>query len=727
MVRTTRSAATTQDRRDDEKDKPHSVSPSASQVKTPAKKRKRTSGLESDDIPTAKQSRSDDEDTTARDEYTRVSNYPPLAGDLPLKDEDAQKILDILEMVDTQGLLDRVFPLDDVLGIKAPSSPSSSKAQSDSYSLRTLLKESNEHSLRVYRSAIKQLFPISSQPRSRISPPAAQQLRFCQLALSLVEQASQHTVDGLLLKPELVLPDREFEDESAKEDSDVIGARRKYALVQKLPTGEWWTSLNSDLVGADARPLSELSTAYAELVATLPSSSSSSKRPPSLGELHANKNLQTKLKPPGPRRTSCGSFLDYGPYASFAPSFDNDGCDVGRNGVSSVLWRRYEKGKAREKARILSERMRRKLAMEENESMVVDDVVEVDPAETRAIRRQKEKEKQKGLLSALFTQEELVSVQAVLDSLECEENIDELLQRNATALVRLEELQKIRLLAEKGGSSSVRVGSDEWNIAQKLMDSLTLLASMRPRLPNGTISAIVPPASVLRALHQTLPSESSQGWYGTLTGSRGLALRDDTTLQVKTPSSNQASAPAPVPTPAPQVAPATYPTNYSQPGGYFANGYSQGTSTPQTQKTQLPYQSQVNTASQYPYGSWYPNPSATASVAGTPGPGSRKGTPQPVAATPTLTGSGYVPYSTAVTSATPARAVANTVAAKVQANGWATPGAVTSSGFGAPTLPHHMRNIGQAPTSPITPGMPLTFGQQSFLAGYHQQTPQTNS
>lgn len=53
--------------------------------------------------------------------------------------------------IDKQGLLDRVFPLDDVLGPTLISSPSSSKTPSDSYSLRTLLKEASDHPLRVYR------------------------------------------------------------------------------------------------------------------------------------------------------------------------------------------------------------------------------------------------------------------------------------------------------------------------------------------------------------------------------------------------------------------------------------------------------------------------------------------------------------------------------------------------------------------------------------------------
>lgn len=57
----------------------------------------------------------------------------------------------MLIRVDTQGLLDRVFPLDNVVRNKGSSSPSSSKTLADSSSLRMLLKESGDHPLRVYR------------------------------------------------------------------------------------------------------------------------------------------------------------------------------------------------------------------------------------------------------------------------------------------------------------------------------------------------------------------------------------------------------------------------------------------------------------------------------------------------------------------------------------------------------------------------------------------------
>lgn len=177
MVRATRSSASHHDKPTDDVDKaPSSSPPHVLKAKIALnKKRKRISGqLDLEDVPSTKQLRSDDgDDVIMMDDDGHDTDGPSLVAELPLKDDDAQKILDILEMyvsfcpmhtqtphhssspflyrMDTQGLLDRVFPLDDAVLIKGSSSPSGSNAPSDSFSLRTLLKESGDHPLRVYR------------------------------------------------------------------------------------------------------------------------------------------------------------------------------------------------------------------------------------------------------------------------------------------------------------------------------------------------------------------------------------------------------------------------------------------------------------------------------------------------------------------------------------------------------------------------------------------------
>jgi hypothetical protein len=161
MARATRSATQQQD-----KDKPQDQV-LAHRAKSTAKKRKRVS-LPEDDQPAAKQHRGENgikEEST--DDKLSKGKFPELdhVADVPLDPVIAQKVLEILEMcvntthstssnhlcllhrVDSQGLLDRVFPLP----ATNPSEPSTSKSQTGTYSLRTLLKESAQHPLRVLR------------------------------------------------------------------------------------------------------------------------------------------------------------------------------------------------------------------------------------------------------------------------------------------------------------------------------------------------------------------------------------------------------------------------------------------------------------------------------------------------------------------------------------------------------------------------------------------------
>lgn len=68
------------------------------------KKRKRESVIEPADIPSSKLSRSDDNeeiptmDEKADSKETSDSRFPAFAGEMPLNDDDATKILDILDV-----------------------------------------------------------------------------------------------------------------------------------------------------------------------------------------------------------------------------------------------------------------------------------------------------------------------------------------------------------------------------------------------------------------------------------------------------------------------------------------------------------------------------------------------------------------------------------------------------------------------------------------------------
>ena len=64
-------------------------------------------------------------------------------------------------------------------------------------------------------------------------------------------------------------------------------------------------------------------------------------------------------------------------------------------------------------------------------------------------------------LGSLLSQDQLRLLKEALDSAEIEAGVQELLERNANALKRLEELQNMRLV-KPGGFTAVEEGSEEW-------------------------------------------------------------------------------------------------------------------------------------------------------------------------------------------------------------------------------------------------------------------------
>ena len=160
MARTTRSTATTATTQPD-KDKlqpagDDAQSSSLSKTKK-SKKRKRDSVIEHEDQPATKLPRQD-EDTPHSPKTEDLQSPPPIISETYLDSDLAHQILETLEMcvtaspttslevthlpplprLDTQGLLDRVFPL-------------SEDQPESSCSLRTLLQDSPSHSLRALR------------------------------------------------------------------------------------------------------------------------------------------------------------------------------------------------------------------------------------------------------------------------------------------------------------------------------------------------------------------------------------------------------------------------------------------------------------------------------------------------------------------------------------------------------------------------------------------------
>ncbi|KAF8060994.1 hypothetical protein FPV67DRAFT_317620 [Lyophyllum atratum] len=527
---------------------------------------------------TQKRKRTDDDDThQPPPKLSRNDDGPPP----PIPDEHAAAILDILEMTDTQGLLDRVFPVLD--------------RPEKSSSLRALL--SDRQPLPILRAAVQHLFPISSLPRAKPSSTATQQLRFCNLAVSLLDQASKHTTP-IPLSLDSILPT----DADPSEPKTVEGV--KYALVQHLPSQDYWTSLNSDSALTSA--LKRLPTAHAELVAVFPTPASPPKNPvPTLGSYISSRPLPSAKHLPAQRSVTTGTFLDYGHWASFAPSFDHNAEVAGRRELGFALYASHEKRQKRVAA--LRERREGRGSIEEVFLDPLTAPEEGVPGKAPHVDLDKE-------LQELLPPDEVASIKAALDSLELENAVQELLERNRGALVRLEELQ-ISRLSKEGEHSKAEEGSEEWDTAQGIMNSLAVLSSLRPRASSKDAdqppTTIVPPPAVLHKLHRTLALEPTQGWYGTLpatTTTGPVALRGDTTVKKSRSAPVPTSTPVPIAPIAPMATPASTatvpvvaptPVAMQYPGYTYAYG-----STAQHMPQQQPYRPANGTAipqqTQYP-------------------------------------------------------------------------------------------------------------------------------
>ena len=285
-------------------------------------------------------------------------------------------------------------------------------------------------------------------------------------------------------------------------------------------------------------------------------------------------------------------------------------------------------------------------------------------------------------------------------------------------------------------------------LAQAIYDSLTLLASLRPRSSaDAEVAPLVPTPAALRMLHRTLPIGKSEGWHGTLPPTHSTTLRDDTTLHIKSGATVPApAAPAAVVTAAPAPATAKTPApaypNYAYPNyppsAQYRSGYGSYTSgqtssyypnyASQSATAQTPgptqYPSQYGTTGQqsYAYSSWYNYQGPPTPAAGPTAAGSGRATPQIAPAAPTNY-SGY--YPAAATQSQPQRAVANTVvtaAAKQYSQAGWTNGA-TATPYVPPTIPPHIRGQNGATSTPGTPTpTSTTTPYQSYYANY-QPTP----
>ena len=118
--------------------------------------------------------------------------------------------------------------------------------------------------------------------------------------------------------------------------------------------------------------------------------------------------------------------------------------------------------------RAYKESLELKGAQKSGELGANDGLVESD----RAVPTQEEDVEQ---LEGLLTAEQITNIKSAIGSLELENAISELLDRNARALQRLEALQFERLMETEEGPKDVQAGSEEWDTG----DDLSLIPFVR--------------------------------------------------------------------------------------------------------------------------------------------------------------------------------------------------------------------------------------------------------
>ncbi|KAK7064691.1 hypothetical protein R3P38DRAFT_2676386, partial [Favolaschia claudopus] len=537
-----------------------------------SKKRKRTS--DSADQPAQK--------------LQRTESIPDAATK-PIDPSHAAQILHVLDAIDRKhAFLDRAFPLEQ------------SSNSSPRHSLRTLLSDPNKFALSTLRTAVQNLLPISIHPRASISPTAAEQQRFCDIALSLLDQASFHPIS---LDIDSLLPQEPPEDDPPS-PRFVAGSNKRYALMQSLPgNATYWSSANLPPTSEPATgpsALKDLPTGHAHLVAVFPtpSTSASTSTLPKLGDYARapvpsyDSGRSKHVAPTAQRRVTCGSFLDYGAFASFAPSWVGNGREIGQRQLGEVYAQRAqryrEKLEARQRAVELQQAalLAAKAAEEKATTGVADDAMESPPPPDPTSKVDSDVDALEDILSP----NEIESLKAVLGSLELENAVTELLTRNRRALQRLGQLQVERLRAGKGKAPvEVEEGDEEWDVAHGILSSLTLLGSLRPRSSAHPATPLIPPPAVLHTLHRTLPRAATPGWHGTLPARTSTALRDDTTVKIR---AGVAAVPPPAPTPV------AAPTAAATATGYYPHFYQTQQAQTTPRPSPMPLQQQQHSQSQ---------------------------------------------------------------------------------------------------------------------------------
>lgn len=230
-----------------------------------------------------------------------------------------------------------------------------------------------------------------------------------------------------------------------------------FALHQQLPTGSFFTSASQisfqDAAAlttgrfsgcseqrADAHPSPYAG--QASLVAVQPSALIDTEFLPKLGSYNrASKSHASPLyRLPASRRIAAGALLDYGPFASFAPSFDAEAGEITDRELEDVLWSK--------KQRVLKQRR----AYSALKNAVDADTDMTDVTATKA---------PEPVIDPSLEMED--DLRRAVGQLQLEAGIDELLVKNADAMQHLVSLQNDRYrLGEK--APPVEPDSEEWRL-----------------------------------------------------------------------------------------------------------------------------------------------------------------------------------------------------------------------------------------------------------------------
>ncbi|KAG9097964.1 hypothetical protein FRC06_006953 [Ceratobasidium sp. 370] len=445
--------------------------------------------------------------------------------DVPPSLVDAHKLLAVLEMFDTHNLLARHVPPAEL-------------------SLRAMLK-TPVHSLRTLRAALAALAPTQSQSRAVPSLELTAQRSFCELALGLLDEIGQK---------QLVSKDRtsiyQVSAEHKSKHRAEQGQPVRFALQQTIHGVNYYTSVGDDAL--TPQKAASLTTGQASLTAIIPSLPIPVSAMPTLSAYTHKIHVSPQ---PAPHTVPTMLELAYGPRASFAPTYDSGGSAVTRATMDGLVARRLARvgrvlgpppllpvlgvegtGKDAE----MVDRDGGARSSEQNGSPVHPDLapVPIDPSLTST--SQSAPSPSTGPKSSLELDSDLDLTRA-LDELALEDSVRSLLQSNARAMARLVDLQNERLQRWDGRDMSILDPGEgeEKELASCIEETLGMLTVLRPRTVLASLSSntpaptsLIPPASVLRALHRTLPTEPTPGYRGTLDPKKEMALKDNTTIKV---------------------------------------------------------------------------------------------------------------------------------------------------------------------------------------------------